>query len=121
MSQLSLGGKGVAVLAAAVCIGAAIAGVLPAVADEERGDVAAGREIAIKECSGCHSLSARERALQLFDAPGFDEVAANPQTTAISLRAFLQSSHPTMPNFVLTEPERDNIIAYILSLRQRSL
>ena len=110
-----------AVWIVAACIGAAIYTVPPAVGDDVPGDVDAGRELAIEECSECHSLSARERMLQLFEAPGFDEIAAKPQTTEISLRAFLQSSHPSMPNFVLTGAERDNVIAYILSLRQRPL
>lgn len=117
MRRLSFGCCCAAVGVLGVCFGA----VAPAVGDDGRGDVAAGRILAVEECSGCHSLSARERALQLFDAPGFDEIAAKPQTTEISLRAFLQSSHPTMPNFVLSDSERDDVVAYILSLRQRSL
>lgn len=100
---------------------AAVVGAGPsALSDEVPGDVVAGRELAVKECSECHSISAEQRAMRLDQAPGFDEVAKKVQTTAISLRAFLQSSHPTMPNFVLNEVERDNVIAYILSLRQRS-
>jgi mono/diheme cytochrome c family protein len=91
-----------------------------AAADDIPGDVVAGRQLAAKECSACHSLSAEQRTMRLDDAPGFDEIAAKPQTTAISLRAFLQQPHPTMPNLMLTEAERDNAIAYILSLKQRS-
>ncbi len=89
-------------------------------ADEVPGDVVAGRALVVKECSECHSVSAEQRVMRLDPAPGFDEIAAKPQTTAISLRAFLQQSHPTMPNLVLTEAERDNAIAYILSLKQQS-
>jgi cytochrome c len=93
---------------------------VPAHAEDIPGDVVAGRTLAHKTCSACHSISAAQRRARLYDAPGFDEIAGNPQTTAVSLRAFLQSSHPTMPNLVLTTEERDNVIAYILSLRQRS-
>ena len=89
-------------------------------AQDVPGDVVAGRELAVKECSECHSVSAEQRATRFDDAPGFDEIADKSQTTAISLRAFLQLPHPTMPNFLLTEAERDDIIAYILSLKQRS-
>ncbi len=91
-----------------------------AFAEDIPGDVVAGRVLATKTCSKCHSISAAQRRTRLYEAPGFDEIAAKPQTTAISLRAFLQSSHPSMPNLVLTTAERDNVIAYILSLRQRS-
>ena len=89
-------------------------------AEDIPGDVVAGRELVIKECTKCHSISPEQRAMRLEAAPGFDEIANKPQTTAISLRAFLQQSHPTMPNFMLTEAERDNAIAYILSLKQQS-
>ena len=40
-----------------------------------------------------------------------------PSTTAESLGVFLRTSHPTMPNLVLSAAERDDVIAYILSLR----
>lgn len=91
-----------------------------AFAQDIPGDVVAGRELAVKECSDCHSVSAEQRTTRIDEAPGFDEIADKAQTTAISLRAFLQLPHPTMPNFLLTETERDDIIAYILSLKQRS-
>jgi len=103
------------VAAAVVCTPGA-----SSLADDVPGDVVAGRALVVKECNECHSVSAEQRAVRLDVAPGFDEIAANPQTTAISLRAFLQQSHPTMPNLVLTEAERDNVIAFILSLRQES-
>lgn len=83
------------------------------------GDVIAGRTLVEKSCSECHSVSAAERRKRSYRAPGFDEVAAKPQTTAISLRAFLQTPHPSMPNFILAPKERDDAIAYILSLKQR--
>jgi mono/diheme cytochrome c family protein len=91
-----------------------------ALAQDVRGDVVAGRELTVQVCSECHSVSAEQRTARLDEAPGFDEIANKPQTTAISLRAFLQMPHPTMPNLILTEAERDNAIAYILSLKQRS-
>jgi len=96
------------------------AAAVPTSAEDVPGDVVAGRALAVKECSECHSVSSEQRTMRLDEAPGFDEIAAKTQTTAISLRAFLQSSHPTMPNLVLGEKERDNVIAYILSLKQRS-
>lgn len=91
-----------------------------ALAQDIPGDVVAGRALVASECGECHSVSAEQRAVRLDIAPGFDEIANKPQTTAISLRAFLQQSHPTMPNLMLSETERDNAIAYILSLKQQS-
>ena len=43
----------------------------------------------------------------------------HPATTEISLRAFLQTPHPTMPNLMLTPEETDDIIAYLLALKNR--
>lgn len=110
-----------AIGAVGACIAAAIGMVSPAAGDDTRGDAAAGLKLASKECSQCHAIGGRIQMLQHYNAPSFDDVAAKPQTTEISLRAFLQSSHPTMPNFTLNETERDNVIAYILSLRKQSL
>lgn len=39
--------------------------------------------------------------------------------TATALRAFLTRSHPKMPNLMLTQEETADVIAYILSLRNR--
>ena len=97
-----------------------LARVGPAFAQDLPGNVDAGRTLAEKTCSECHSASAAQRRLGLYDAPGFDEIAAKVQTTAISLRAFLQQPHPSMPNLILPQDERDDAIAYILSLKQQS-
>lgn len=120
MRRLSFSGHLRAIWSIGTFLAVVVGGGAAGLADEVPGDVVAGRELAVKECSECHSISVEQRAMRLDQAPGFDEIADKTQTTAISLRAFLQSSHPTMPNFVLNESERDNVIAYILSLRQRS-
>ena len=36
----------------------------------------------------------------------------------MALYAFLRSSHPTMPNFIFSDEELNDIIAYILSLKK---
>ena len=50
-----------------------------------------------------------------FGGPEVLEVAEHPATTELSLRAFLQTPHPTMPNLRLTPEETDDIIAYLLA------
>ena len=42
-----------------------------------------------------------------------------PSTTAMSIRAFLSTSHDVMPNFNLTNTQISDVAAYILSLRVR--
>jgi mono/diheme cytochrome c family protein len=79
---------------------------------QQAGDPAAGRQLAEASCLSCHGSVAAPR-----QAPAFATIAAMPSTTARSLGVFLRTSHPPMPNFVLSATERDDVIAYILSLR----
>ena len=39
--------------------------------------------------------------------------------TATALRVFLTTSHPKMPNLILTSEQIADVSAYILSLRER--
>ena len=49
--------------------------------------------------------------------PAFREIANTSGMTATAIRVFLRTSHPKMPNLILTPEETDDVIAYILSLR----
>jgi len=49
----------------------------------------------------------------------FFAIANLPSTTALSLKVFLRSNHKGMPNLIVSEPDSDNLIDYILSLKQR--
>jgi mono/diheme cytochrome c family protein len=79
---------------------------------QQAGDPAAGKRLAEATCFHCHG--APDAPLK---APAFSAIATMPSTTAQSLGVFLRTSHPTMPNLMLTNVERDDVIAYILSLR----
>jgi hypothetical protein len=48
-------------------------------------------------------------------------VANTPGMTATALAVSLTTSHPTMPNIILEQEDLDNIIAFILSLKNKSL
>lgn len=81
------------------------------------GDPVSGRRLAEAWCSECHAITlyatgASRRGLD------FAEVARRPNTTALSLKVFLRSSHDTMPNLILKPDEAEDIVAYILSLKQ---
>ena len=78
---------------------------------QEVGDPAAGKQLAEATCLGCHGANAPHKA------PAFSAIAAMSSTTAKSLQVFLRTSHPTMPNLILSDTDRDDLIAYILSLR----
>lgn len=87
-----------------------------AAAQDVRGNIRNGRHLAEQWCGSCHRMST-------VDAPGkrgvatFVEVARLPSTTALSLRAFLHTSHADMPNIQLSSADADDLIAFILSLK----
>ena len=49
--------------------------------------------------------------------PAFRDIANTRGMTATAIRVFLTSSHPKMPNLILTSDEITSVSAYILSLR----
>ena len=53
-------------------------------------------------------------------APTFLDVANMASTTALSLKVFLRTSHKEMPNLLISETDSDDLIAYILSLKEPS-
>ena len=90
-------------------------------AQEAPGDSEAGRVYAREVCSPCHAVSAEqasERTIAI--APDFQTIANTPGMTATALRAFLQTPHPKMPNLILSPEQSANVIAFVLSLRERS-
>jgi mono/diheme cytochrome c family protein len=83
------------------------------------GDVSAGHALARQACVACHVVEAGEARPRLIAVgPAFPAIANTPGMTATALHAFLTTSHPKMPNFILTPSEMDDVIAYILSLRR---
>jgi len=84
---------------------------------EDPGDPQAGFNMAQQVCSKCHGISAEPSPLP--QAPRFREVADQKGMTGTALTVWMQTSHPTMPNIVLTKPETLDVVAYILSLKGR--
>jgi len=87
-------------------------------AEAQEGDIAAGHAFAREACKPCH-LVEPPRAPRIFEiGPAFRDIADTPGMTATALKAFLTSSHPKMPNLVLTPQDMTDVSAYILSLRR---
>lgn len=85
-----------------------------------QGDPRAGHDFAIDNCRPCHVVAADTKsALRFSNAPDFHTIANIRTTTPFSLTVWLTNPHPTMPSLVLTPQEADNVIAYILSLRDK--
>jgi hypothetical protein len=49
--------------------------------------------------------------------PANGHIANTRGMTATALRVFLRTSHPKMPNLILTPEQTADVITYILSLR----
>ena len=90
----------------------------PCTAAQHMPDAAAGGSLAEKWCTTCHVVSPTQDRGTSTGAPPFAAVADMKSTTAMALRAFLQTPHGRMPDLHLTHDEIDDIAAYILSLRQ---
>jgi mono/diheme cytochrome c family protein len=82
------------------------------------GGIASGRQVAATICANCHEISPTNYPTTVI-APKFDDIANLPSTTALSLKVFLRSNHNLMPNFILSNDDTDDVIAYILSLKQK--
>jgi mono/diheme cytochrome c family protein len=103
----------VARLLAAVAL---VAGVSVAGA-QEVGDARRGLRYAQRVCAECHGVAPGQPIPAA--APTFRAIANTPGMTAMALKVFFRTPHRTMPNLVLSDDERDDLIAYILSLREK--
>jgi len=68
-----------------------------------------------KWCSFCHNVGTnRDKAT----APSFAEIARRPGRDAVYLRNFIHEDHFPMTMHRLFEQERDDVLAYLVSLRR---
>ena len=98
-----------------------LAGIIaaPAAWAQQEGDPAAGRRLAEAWCSGCHVIGPGASGPVADATPTFPSIARMPSTTGMSLRAFLLTPHPRMPDIQMSRGQTDDVVAYILSLRGR--
>jgi mono/diheme cytochrome c family protein len=88
-------------------------------AQEGVGDPEAGFVVASEICASCHAITREQRMWPVLKGPRFDDVADTPGMTAMALFAWMRTSHPTMPNIILEPEDLRNVVAYILSLKDR--
>jgi mono/diheme cytochrome c family protein len=85
----------------------------------EVGDARKGLAYAQQVCSVCHNVLRTDAASPNSRAPTFKGVANTPGMSITALTVWSRTSHPTMPNLVIEPTDMDDLIAYILSLRDR--
>jgi mono/diheme cytochrome c family protein len=109
-------------LTAAALVGGSLNAASPPQSSEAGGDPQRGFQAALKVCEDCHIVAdGRRRAKPPAPgAPSFFDLAKERRVTAFYLRAFFRTPHRNMPDLMLPDAERDDIIAYILSLKPRN-
>lgn len=83
------------------------------------GDAQRGGAYARKHCSTCHNVSKGDAPSPNRQAPPFARIASTPGMSVTALTVWSRTMHASMPNLVIEPDDMDDIIAYILSLRDR--
>jgi len=99
-------------LAAVLAFGAAAGGANA----QKAGDPREGLVLAQQVCARCHATVADEIRSPNAKAPRFADLASTPGMTGTALMVALTTPHADMPMFTFTSEQRDDIVAYILSL-----
>jgi mono/diheme cytochrome c family protein len=84
--------------------------------EAQTGDPKSGAAYAKQVCAKCHAID-RTGISPEPTAPSFKDVANTPGMTGTALTVWLTTSHPTMPNIIVEPHDMDNVIAFILSLK----
>ncbi len=80
-------------------------------------DPKAGSDYAEKNCAECHATNDEDPASPVDKAPSFDAIANTQDISAIAISVLLQTPHRDMPNLVIPQTAREDLIAYILTLK----
>jgi mono/diheme cytochrome c family protein len=111
---------------AALCIGWTALG---ASARTKHADVEAGRHLALLACTGCHVVTPDQPFKPIYEGPphppDFKDIANRSNVSAASLQHHLETlpavpQKSGMPNQDLSGEELHNLVAFILSLRDKS-
>jgi mono/diheme cytochrome c family protein len=106
--------------AARVTIAASMCVVAGSANAQQIGSVQEGRQLAREVCGECHAIDNAADGSTNPNAPTFKVIANTPGMTSAALTVALQTTHVTMPNFVIKGDALQNIIAYILSLKEKN-
>ena len=89
----------------------------PAASQQSDPAIYRGAAIAGQVCSQCHESSDAVGGGNNPDAPALAVVANRPETNAAGLRHWLTTRHPSMPNYIFDDATVQDLVAYIMSLR----
>jgi mono/diheme cytochrome c family protein len=97
----------------------ACSSVTPAAETTDIGDANKGLAYAQRICAECHNVLPSDAASPNRLAPPFKKIANTPGMSITALTVWSRTSHPTMPNLIIERNDMDDLIAYILSLKDR--
>jgi cytochrome c2 len=103
-------------LAAGMISMAAIVGTAASAATDGLGSPGYGRGLAADLCGDCH-IVAPDQQYDGQIGPNLIERVREPEITELALRSYLQTTHPLMPNIMLTQEQADDVIAYLLTFK----
>ncbi len=109
-------GKALALLS--VCHLAVTLAAVPAQA--QTSEAARGKAYAREACASCHEIEPGIPTPPFAQAPSFSSVAATPGMTSMALNVWLTTSHPTMPNLIIPQKDKEDLLAYFAALREAS-
>jgi len=101
----------------ALIFGVTFLGLVPSAAAQEGGSASKGLAYARTHCAECHAVERTEGPAPQGRAASFAAIANTSGMTAMALSVWFQTPHPTMPNLIIPEADRRDVIAYIVSLR----
>ncbi len=96
--------------------GAMVMATLVATSAAMAGDPVSGGILARQWCSECHLVEPGQTAAS-DEAPPFSAIADDPDTTQDGLETWLSDPHPPMPKLQISRPDINDLVAYILSLK----
>ncbi len=76
-----------------------------------------GRGLAVDLCGDCHLVSPDQSPDAMRPGPDLMERVRQPEITELALRSYLRTTHPVMPNIMLTQEQADDIIAYLMTFK----
>ena len=83
------------------------------------GDAKRGKLVAAKWCVVCHVIAPGAQRASASQPASFQEIADTPGFGAFALNVFFQTPHKEMPNFRITGELREDLVAYITSLKRK--
>ena len=100
-----------------VCYAAASMPLIAAAQAQEAGDPRRGLAFAQRVCAECHAVLPTQSTSPRPELATFATIANTPGMTGTALAVWLRTPHKSMPDLMLEPEDRNNVIAYIVSLR----